>query len=237
VSTKDFRTPEAKTRAAAAPGPIQADWVKVRAWLLEHPDFIREDGELLADLGLWLKGGNLIEFGPAALSRLEAVAARASDAKKAIEQVARANFAAQTQAHAAVVGLLESRNHSDLARRVDAVARERFGLAAGVVALESDAGVPFGWKALEPGGIDARIGPRGLSRLGEWPMDEELFGAEAEAIHSVALARMAPWPQARPALLAFGSTEPDAFRPDMGAELVAFLARVVERTTERWPVL
>ena len=29
----------------------------------------------------------------------------------------------------------------------------------------------------------------------------------------------------------------DVFTEDMGAELVAFLARVVERTAERWPVL
>ncbi len=224
MSAGDFHVEDAKR-----PEPVDPDWVKVRAWLREHPEQIRQDGELLADLGLWRKGGNLIEFGPAALSRLEAAANRASDAQKAIEQVARANFAAQTQTHAAVVDLLESRNHSDLARRVDAVARDRFGLA--------DGGVPFGWRTLEVGGVDARIGARGLSRLGEWPIDKEMFGEDAESIHSVALARMAPWPNTRPALLAFASTEPDGFRPDMGAELVAFLARVVERTTERWPVL
>ena len=27
------------------------------------------------------------------------------------------------------------------------------------------------------------------------------------------------------------------FTPEMGSELVAFLARVVERTAERWPLL
>lgn len=232
MSAGDFHVEDAKR-----PEPVDPDWIKVRAWLREHPEQIRQDSELLADLGLWRKGGNLIEFGPAALSRLEAAANRASDAHRAIEQVAKANFAAQTQTHAAVVELLESRNHSDLARRLDAVARDRFGLAAGVVALERDGGVPFGWRTLDVGGVDARIGARGLSRLGEWPIDTEMFGEDAEAIHSVALARMAPWTNARPALLAFASTEPDGFRPDMGAELVAFLARVVERTAERWPVL
>ena len=29
--------------------------------------------------------------------------------------------------------------------------------------------------------------------------------------------------------------DPEGFTPDMGSELVAFLARVVERTAERWP--
>jgi uncharacterized protein YigA (DUF484 family) len=225
------------SKRAASETEIQQDWVKVRAWLLEHPEMIQQDGELLGSLGLWRKAGNVVEFGPAALGRLEAAAARESDARKAIEQVARANFSAQAQTHAAVVELLESRNHSDLARRLDTTARDRFGLAGAVIALETDGGVPFGWRPLEAGSVDARLGPRGLTTLGEWPVDEDLFGDRAEQVKSVALARMAPWPQARPALLAFGSTEPNGFRPDMGVELVAFLARVVERTAERWPVL
>jgi uncharacterized protein YigA (DUF484 family) len=46
---------------------------------------------------------------------------------------------------------------------------------------------------------------------------------------------MAIWEPASAALLAFGPADPGGFTPDMGAELVAFLARVVERTAERWP--
>jgi uncharacterized protein YigA (DUF484 family) len=56
-------------------------------------------------------------------------------------------------------------------------------------------------------------------------------------VQSTALVRMAIWEPARQGLLAFGSTEPHGFTPDMGAELVSFIARVVERTAERWPVL
>ncbi len=54
---------------------------------------------------------------------------------------------------------------------------------------------------------------------------------------SAALVRMALWSPVRTGVLAFGSADPDGFTPDMGAELVAFLARVVERTAERWPTL
>jgi uncharacterized protein YigA (DUF484 family) len=211
-------------------------WPDVRAWLLEHPELVRQDADLLASLGLWRKT-NVVEFGAAALGRLEAVAARESDARKAIEQVARANFSAQAQTHGAVVEILESRNHSDLARRLDVTAQERFNLVTATIALEADGAVPFGWRTLTHGGVDVRLGARGLTRLGEWPLDEALFGAKAGEVKSVAFARMAPWPQGRAALLAFGSAEPQGFRPDMGAELVAFLARVVERTAERWPVL
>ena len=38
-------------------------------------------------------------------------------------------------------------------------------------------------------------------------------------------------------LVAGITTAHDGFSLDMGAELTSFLARVVERTAERWPVL
>ncbi|MGM9451549.1 DUF484 family protein [Klebsiella sp. K47] len=37
-------------------------------------------------------------------------------------------------------------------------------------------------------------------------------------------------------MCAFGSGEDDGFTPAMGCELVAFVARVVERMAERWPL-
>jgi uncharacterized protein YigA (DUF484 family) len=58
-----------------------------------------------------------------------------------------------------------------------------------------------------------------------------------ETIRSVAMVRIAIWSPARQAVLAFGSPDPDGFTAEMGAELVAFLGRVVERTAERWPVI
>ncbi|MNC87045.1 hypothetical protein D3C83_27410 [compost metagenome] len=64
-----------------------------------------------------------------------------------------------------------------------------------------------------------------------------LFGDCADTVRSMALVRMAIWEPAKQGILAFGSPEPKGFTADMGAELVAFLARVVERTAERWPVL
>ena len=61
---------------------------------------------------------------------------------------------------------MEARNHSDLARRLDAVAQGRFGLAGAAIAIEKPGGVPFGWRALEVGGVDALLGEHGLTWLG-----------------------------------------------------------------------
>jgi hypothetical protein len=216
---------------------LAKDWALVRGFLREHANLVRDDADLLADLGLWIKADNIVEFGPAALTRLTAAKTREKVARTRVEATARANFAAQAQTHAAVVDLLESRNHADLARRVDETARLRFGLVAGVIAIERPGGAPAGWRALPEEGADSLMGPTGLARMGAPRAAQALFDDRAGQIASVALVRMAIWTPARQGVLAFGSPDPHGFTADMGSELVAFLARVVERTAERWPVL
>lgn len=217
-------------------------WPAVRAWLQSHPQILLDDRSLLEEVGLKPHGRNVIEFGRAALTKLEHAAEREADARKRVEAIARANFAAQTQTHVAALDLMEARNPSDLARRLDAVAQGRFGLAGAAIALERPGGVPFGWRGLDVGGVDGLLGEHGLIWLGAHFDGLDLFGASEPTVKSVALIRMAPhFPGAasatRPALCAFGSPEPDGFTPTMGCELVAFIARVVERTAERWPIL
>jgi uncharacterized protein YigA (DUF484 family) len=231
--TEPSKTSPKSSQAVA----LAKDWDLVRGFLREHAAFIRDDAELLSDLGLWIKADNIVEFGPAALTRLSAAKTREKVARTRVEATARANFAAQAQTHATVVDLLESRNHADLARRLDETARLRFGLVGGVIAVERPGGVPAGWRALPEEGADGLLGPTGLSRMGAPRTAQALFDERAEHVASIALVRMAIWTPARQGVLAFGSPDPDGFTLDMGSELVAFLARVVERTAERWPAL
>ena len=222
--------------------PAEPHWPEIRAWLQANPQTLLDDRSLLEEIGLKPHGRNVVEFGRAALTKLEEAAEREADARKRIEAVARANFAAQTQTHVAALDLMEARNASDLARRLDAVAQGRFGLAGAAIALEKPGGVPFGWKSLDPGGVDGLLGEHGLTWLGSNFDGLNLFGAAEAEVKSVALIRMSPLfpgPEAaaRPALCAFGSPDEDGFTPTMGCELVAFIARVVERTAERWPIL
>ena len=217
-------------------------WPEIRAWLQANPQTLLDDRSLLEEIGLKPHGRNVVEFGRAALTKLEAAAEREADARKRIEAVARANFAAQTQTHVAALDLMEARNPSDLARRLEGVSQGRFGLAAAAIALEKPGAVPFGWKSLEAGGVDKLLGEHGLTWLGPNFDGLNLFGATEDEVKSVALIRMTPvFPGdeagARPALCAFGSPEEDGFTANMGCELVAFIARVVERTAERWPIL
>ena len=214
-----------------------AEWEKLRAWLIRHADQLRSDGDLLDQLGLKPAASNVVEFIPPTLARIEAERNREAEARKAIEAVAEANFRTQTQIQAAVLDLLESRSHTDLSRRVEESAQRYFELVTATLALEGPQRVPVGWKLLTPGCVDELIGAGRLTRLGSIAGLEPLFGDRAKKVKSVALVRMSLWSPERPALMAYGSADPDHFSAGMGVELVNYLARVVERTTERWPVL
>jgi uncharacterized protein len=210
----------------------------VRRFLADNPDVLKADEALLAALGLRVAADNVVEYGPAALARVHAAHKREATVRRKLEATARENFAAQAQTHGAVIDLLESRNHADLARRVDDLAQLRFGLAAGVLALEGPQNTPAGWRTLVEGQVDMILdGHQRLHRMGFAPTALGLFGERADGVRSMAMVRLAIWEPARQGLIAFGSADPQGFTPDMGAELVAFLARVVERTAERWPVL
>lgn len=210
---------------------------EVRRFLADNREFLLSDTALMAELGLRPDAANVVDFGPAALARVHEAHKKESKARKHLEATARANFAAQAQTHGAVVDLLDARNHADLARRVDELAQLRFGLAAGVVALEGPERTPAGWRVMAEGQIDLVIGHQRVALMGFQPTALGLFGERAGEIKSMAMVRMAIWEPARTGLLAFGSADEHGFTEDMGAELVAFLARVVERTAERWPVL
>ncbi|MFI4934414.1 MAG: DUF484 family protein [Caulobacterales bacterium] len=208
----------------------------IRAFLTGNPDFVREDPDLLAALGLRLDTSNVIDFGPAALSRVAQAHRQETNVRQRVEAVAQANFAAQAQTHRAVIALLDSRNHADLARRLDEVARARFDLTAAAIALEGPERVPAGWRALAEGQVDLTLGEGEVARLGVVPTALGLFGEQAPDIASVALIRLTLWAPERTGILAFGSADDETFSPDMGHDLIDFLARVVERTAERWPV-
>jgi uncharacterized protein YigA (DUF484 family) len=232
--TMDDAPSDAKPVPTFAEGAL--DPSAVRRFLSDNPEFLKDDEGLLAELGLTVASSNVVEFAP--MARVHAAHQREAEQRQLLEETARANFAAQAQTHGAVVDLLDARNNSDLARRVDDLARARFGLAAGVIALECEHLPPAGWRPLVEGQVDLLLdGPRRMSRMGFVPTAMGLFHEAAEPIASVAMVRMAIWEPARQGLLAFGSTDPEGFTADMGSELIAFLARVVERTAERWPLL
>jgi uncharacterized protein YigA (DUF484 family) len=232
--TKPIMSIDRNDTAANQDSSRGANLEVVKGLLRGNPQWLRSDPQLLAELGLRLDAANIVDFGPVALSRVSAAHQRESSARKRLETMARANFAAQTQTHGAVIDVLRSDSLGDMAERVDHLARLRFGLAVGGLAVEGGE-TPSGWVTLVEGQTDLILGHGVQARLGCLPTAAGLFGDLAPVIQSAALARLTMWTPARQGVMAFGSLDADAFTPEMGAELVVFLANVVERTAERWP--
>ena len=64
--------------------PDEPHWPDIRAWLQAHPQTLLDDRSLLEEIGLKPHGRNVVEFGRAALTRLEEAAEREADARKRI---------------------------------------------------------------------------------------------------------------------------------------------------------
>ena len=208
------------------------DWDAARTLLLDNPALVRDDDQLLQALGLRAMASNVIDFGAAALARLEAARDKEAAARSEVEALARANHIAQAETHALVVDLLEATNLADLAHRLNEGVQRRFGLEAGSLAMEGLA--PPGWRSLPSGLLDHVLGAHSLYAVGPCTGGREMFAERADTVKSVALVRMVLFDPAREGVLAFGSADPEGFTTDMGVELIAFVARVVERTAERW---
>ncbi len=214
-------------------GERPAEWAQARSLILLNPELLHEDAPLLQALGLRPHAPNVVEFGPAALAKLEAARAKETSARQEIEAIAKANFSAQGQAHDLVLDLLAAANSADLACRLHEGAQRRFGLEIASVGVEGYP--PPGWRAL-PVGLVGYILPAGRTcEVGPCTGGAELFGEAAEVVRSVALVRLSLFDPKRAGVVAFGSADPDGFTSDMGVELIAFVGQVVERLAERWP--
>ena len=74
--------------AEAEPVPHLGDglhWPEVRGWLQTHAQTLLDDRSLLEEIGLRPHGRNVVEFGAAALTRLEAVVERETGARREVE--------------------------------------------------------------------------------------------------------------------------------------------------------
>ena len=212
----------------------QARDAAIRAFLRSRPGFLRDDPELMQALGLRPHADNVVEFGAEALSRVARAHHQESTVRQRLEATARDNFEAQERTHEAVLALIGTRCHADLALTLDELARDLFGLSAAVIALEGPERVPAGWRVLVEGQVDLTLGEGAAARHGVAPPALGLFGPAAETVGSVALVRLLIGEPARAGVLAFGAESPETFSADMGHELIDFIARVVERTAERW---
>ena len=214
----------------------------MRAYLLENPEFLTNNPDLLARLqpSPAHNGKNILDMGQIVARRLGDEVSRLNAQYEDLLSVGRANQAAQKQVHDAALAMMAARNFEhlihiitrDLAQVLDVDTVTLCVEAAG----DGPARAPLGGVYVLPAGyIDIQLGPVSPALLEAVPSgDRQVFGPSAGLVRSQALIRLSPSKGSPPGLLALGSRDGGKFHPGQGTELLQFLCRLLERLFRSW---
>ncbi|MEN9874555.1 MAG: hypothetical protein RL186_1452 [Pseudomonadota bacterium] len=206
----------------------------VRDFLMQNPEFVRGDTELLHRIAAEPKAGNVIAIADLARDRMMRETRAVRSRFSAIVETARANYEAQVRVQEAIIAILDARDPEDLGERL--AGHVAFALAADscVVTVSETYADSQGLDKI--GGAIERLVPveqpilmGAIDQPRHW-----LYGDNGVHLQSEALARLEFGQGRRLAMLGLASRDIEAFRADHGGELVIFFARVLERVLSRF---
>lgn len=211
-------------------------------WLKKNPDFLKKNPDA-ADHLIPPKdrtsGRSIVDFQHYMVEKLKADKKLVLDTTRDIIEVSRENMNNLARIHNAVLKVLEADNFDDFVQIITNDLGMVLDCDAVSLVIEdtqnvlpkSQSGllkkVPAGTVDTWMDGNDARI-QSGINGT------EQIFGAAAGLVRSQALLRIDSQKQIPPAILAFGSRDPEMFRDGQGTDLIAFLCGVVERALKLW---
>lgn len=214
-------------------------------WLKGNPDFLPNHPEAIRYLRApvaYQEDKTVVDFQKVMVEKLRKDNADIIETQYLLVQNSRANLNNQTRIHAAVLNLLDATSFEELIHIITSDLSITLDVDVVGLVIESDSGtIPHqymsGVKILQKGSVDHLMGGQKIILQPNIKGIEHIFGAAAGLVHSQALIRLDIHTKAPVGILAFGSRNPEYFVPDQGTELVAFLARVVERCIRAWLTL
>lgn len=213
----------------------------VIGWLKEHPDFFRNYPEALdaLDPDKPQQDKGIADFHYYMVKRLRADRDSVMKSAREIVETTRANMSNQARINMAVLMLLEARGFDEFIRTLTMDIAPILDIDIISLIIETEGNViPHidlaGVRAVGTGTVDLFTKERPVVLESGVRGYEELYGGGAGLVKSQALLRLGFVPGGPPALIAFGSRNPDMFREGQGTELVIFLGRVVERCFRLW---
>lgn len=216
-------------------GTPNLDAAAVRSFLLEHPDIVREDAELMAVLARRSGDGSVVDLGTAARDRLVEEVHQLKALNEGIVETARANLATQAQIHMAVLALLEVDSLAALDRKISSRLTGALGVDVCRILIEGHSPLKSAESILgaAEGFVGALLGEK-VERLG--PVDPDkavaLYGQQGARVKSEAVVRLDF--NGHDGLMALAARDAQLFEAGQGTELLNFLARAVERMIVRW---
>jgi len=214
----------------------------VRAFLIAHPDFVLNDPDLLTQIMPTREdGANVVDMQSFVIARLQGKVRMLRDIQSDLIEASSLNSLAREQVHAAALSMLDAPSFDALMEYLTlpgGLART-LGLASSSICMEVTGEVSradtIGMRLLESGGVDRMMGGTYPYRLtANVQGSPSLYGDRANHVFSEALVRLDFSHVTPPGLLALGGIDPEQFHPEQAADLLEFLARIVERCVRLW---
>ena len=216
-------------------GVGQDELQAIRAFLLDHPDFIREDAELMSAVAGRGDGGDVIDLGAAAREKLVEEIHQLKALNEGIVETARANLATQAQIHMAVLALLEADSLAALDRKISGRLTGTLGVDVCRILIEGHAPLRKSESIIGAAeGVGSEVLGDKVELLG--PVDPDaahaLYGQQGARVKSQAIVRLDF--NGHDGLMALAARDGHLFESGQGTELLNFLARAIERMIVQW---
>lgn len=234
---------EIMTDALEKPATPMTTANDVLTFLKENPNFLEENPEAFEALIPAKKRGKRgqpADFQAYMIDRLKNEREEVIESTREIVENSRANMNNQQRIHTAVLRLLEATTFDDFiySITIDLASILDVDIAVLVVEADDETAIPH----IQTNGI--RIIPTGTTDrwMHEKPVllqdnisgSEAIYGGGATLVQSQILLRVDISMGTPPAILAFGSRDPNMFGEGQATDQILFLARVIERSFRTW---
>ncbi len=210
-------------------------------YLQSNPKFLQKNPQA-CDFLIPPKNGsgkNVADFQSFMIERLKDDKEKVLETTQEIVENARSNMNNQQRIHKVVLRLLEARNFDEFIHIITMDLSAMLDTDISVLVVESNGqDIPHihtsGIRVLPEGTIDNWMDGKDVLLQSSISGIEAIYGGGATLVQSQALLRVDISMDTPPAILAFGSRDPNMFEDGQGIEMITFLARVVERAFRSW---
>lgn len=210
-------------------------------FLRKNPDFLKQNPQA-CDLLLpptTVQGKGLADFQNYMIQRLKADKEEVISSTRELVENARSNMNNQQRIHKAVLRLLEARDFDDFIQSITTDLSNLLDVDISVLVIEANSDdIPHvhqsGIRILPEGTIDRWMHDKNILLQDNISGIEAIYGGGANLVSSQILLRVDISMNTPPAILAFGSRDPNMFHDGQATDQILFLARVIERCFRSW---
>ncbi len=214
-------------------------------FLSDNPSFLQDNPDVVDALippkKRPVKGG-VADFQSYMIERLKADKDEVLNSTREIVENARSNMNNQQRIHKAVLRLLEAQTFDEFIHCITMDLSPLLDVDISVLVVESDEkDIPHinqnGIRIVPKGTIDKWMNGKNILLQDSISGIEAIYGGGAALVCSQILLRVDISMCTPPAILAFGSRNPNMFHDGQATDQILFLARVIERCFRSWLTL